>query len=182
MATCDYYPSKSDPFLFIKKAADGEPISFAIIYADDGGIIGTPDAIKELISALGKVFKIKTMGEMEKFVGCHIIDTIDKDGVWIHQPNILNNLKENFKKILGDTKRIYTTPSAPKTLIIPPKEGDPLVTPKDRSNSEWELKCYYIWLNIHALISPIQSESYQRLLTVQLKHTSRLYYALSNMA
>jgi Reverse transcriptase (RNA-dependent DNA polymerase) len=25
MATCDYYPSKSDPCLFIKKAADGEP-------------------------------------------------------------------------------------------------------------------------------------------------------------
>jgi Reverse transcriptase (RNA-dependent DNA polymerase) len=26
MATCDYYPSISDPCLFIKKAADGEPI------------------------------------------------------------------------------------------------------------------------------------------------------------
>jgi hypothetical protein len=135
MATCDNYPSKSDPCLFIKKAADGEPISFVIIYADDGGIIGTPAAIKEVISALGKVFKVKTMGEMEKFGGCHIIDTIDKDDVWIHQPKLLNNLKENFKNILGDTNRIYTTPSAPKTLIIRPKEGDPLVTPKRQNGS-----------------------------------------------
>jgi hypothetical protein len=65
---------------------------------------------------------------MEKFAGCHIIDTIDKDGVWIHQPKVLKNIKENFN--LGDTKRIYTTPSASKTLIIRPKEGNPLVTPK----------------------------------------------------
>jgi Reverse transcriptase (RNA-dependent DNA polymerase) len=35
MATCDYYPSKSDPCLFIKKAPDGEPICFVIVYVDD---------------------------------------------------------------------------------------------------------------------------------------------------
>jgi hypothetical protein len=85
-ATCDYYPSKSDPCLFIKKAADVEPTSFVIIYVDDGGIFGTPDAIKEAISALSKVFEVKSKREMEKFVGCHIIDTMDKDGVWINQP------------------------------------------------------------------------------------------------
>jgi hypothetical protein len=55
MATCDYYPSKSDPCLFIKKAADGDTISFVIINVDEGGIIETPDAIKEVISSLGKV-------------------------------------------------------------------------------------------------------------------------------
>jgi hypothetical protein len=54
-----------------------------------------------------------------KIDGCHIIDTIDKEG----------ELIRNFKNILGDTKRIYTTPSAPKILIIRHKEGDPLVTP-----------------------------------------------------
>jgi hypothetical protein len=63
------------------------------------------------------------MGEMEKFVGCHIIDTVDKDDVCINQPKLLKNN-------LGDTKRIYTTPSAPKTLIIRPQADDPLVTPE----------------------------------------------------
>jgi hypothetical protein len=126
MSTCDYFPSKSFPCLFIKKAADQEPIASVIIY----GLIGTPDAIKEVISALGNVFKVKTMGKMEKCVGCHITDTIDKDVVWIHQPKLLKNLKEIFKNILGDTKRIYTTPFAPKTLTIQPKEGDPRITPE----------------------------------------------------
>jgi hypothetical protein len=91
---------------------------FVIIYVDDSGIIGTPDAIKEVISALEKSFKVKTMGEMENFVGCKIIDTIDKDGVWIHQSKLLKNLKENFKSIIGDTTRTFKTPSAPKSLII----------------------------------------------------------------
>jgi Reverse transcriptase (RNA-dependent DNA polymerase) len=68
MATCDYYPSKSHPSLFFNKAEDGEPISLVIIYIDDDGNIGTPDAIEEVIDYLGKVFKVKTMGKMEKFV------------------------------------------------------------------------------------------------------------------
>jgi hypothetical protein len=82
------------------------------------------------------------MGEMENCVGCKIIDTVDKDGVWIHQPKILKNLKENFASIIGDTIRIFKTPSAPKTLIIHPKEGDHL---KDIKPLEWELGCYFIW-------------------------------------
>jgi hypothetical protein len=93
-----------------------------LVYVDDGGIIGTPDAIKEVISALDKLLKVKTIGKMEKFDGCHIIDTVAKDGVWIHQPDLLKNLKENFKNMQGDTKRTYTTPSAPKTLILRPKQ------------------------------------------------------------
>jgi Reverse transcriptase (RNA-dependent DNA polymerase) len=82
MAGCNYYPSKSDHCLCIKKAQKDEPLSFVIIYVDDGAIIGTPDAIKEVISALGNSFKVKPMGEMEHFVGCKIIDSNDKDGVW----------------------------------------------------------------------------------------------------
>jgi hypothetical protein len=83
-----------------------------------------------VIAALGKLFKEKTMGELEKFVGCHIIDTIDNDSVWIHQTHLLKNIKENFKTVLGNRKMIYTTQSAPKTLFICIKEGDPLVAPE----------------------------------------------------
>jgi hypothetical protein len=57
-----------------------ENLLFVAIYVDDGGIIVTPDAIKVVITALGKV-SVKTMGEMETFVCCHNIDTIEKDGV-----------------------------------------------------------------------------------------------------
>jgi hypothetical protein len=85
MAGCNYFPSKADPCLFIKKASGDEPLSFVIIFFDDGGNIGTPEANKEGAEALSKSFKVNTMGEMSKFVGCHIIDTTDKEGVWILQ-------------------------------------------------------------------------------------------------
>jgi hypothetical protein len=114
MATFDYYPSKSDPCIFNKQAGDGEPISFVIICVYYGGIIGTPNAIKEVIAALGKYIRLKPWVKWK-------ILLVDKDGVWIYQPKQLKNLKEYFKKILGDTKGFYTTLSAPKTLIIRPK-------------------------------------------------------------
>jgi hypothetical protein len=44
------------------------------------------EPIKEVIEALSQSFKLKTMGELRKFVGCHIIDTTDKEVVWIHHP------------------------------------------------------------------------------------------------
>jgi hypothetical protein len=81
---------------------------------------------------LSKSFKVKTMGEMNKFVGCHIMGTTDKDGVWIHQPKLLKNLKANLKDLIEDSARVFKTPSAPKTLIIRPEDGDPLVSPENQ--------------------------------------------------
>jgi hypothetical protein len=70
--------SKADTCLFIKHAIGDEPLSFVIIYVDEG-IIGTTEATKEVIEASSKSFKVKTMDEMRKFVGCHVIDTTDRD-------------------------------------------------------------------------------------------------------
>jgi hypothetical protein len=58
-----------------------EPLSFLIISVDGGGIISTPNALKEVIEALSKPCRVKTVGEMSKLFACHIIDTTDKDGV-----------------------------------------------------------------------------------------------------
>jgi hypothetical protein len=35
MAGCNYFPSKADPCLFIKKANCDDPPSFVIVYVDD---------------------------------------------------------------------------------------------------------------------------------------------------
>jgi hypothetical protein len=72
------------------------------------------------------------MSEMSKFAGCHIIDTTDIDGVWIHQPILLKNLKGKFKSLIEGDPRVFKTPSAPKTLIIRPKDGDPLISPEQQ--------------------------------------------------
>jgi Reverse transcriptase (RNA-dependent DNA polymerase) len=72
MAMCNYFRSKSDRCIFIKKAKEDEPLFFVIIYVDDGGIFATPDAIKEVISALGKYFKVKTLIQFIRMVSGYI--------------------------------------------------------------------------------------------------------------
>jgi hypothetical protein len=54
MTGSNYFPSKADTCPFTKKANGDEPLSFVIIYVDYGGIIGTPEAIKEVFEALSK--------------------------------------------------------------------------------------------------------------------------------
>jgi hypothetical protein len=49
IAGYNYFPSKVDPCLFVKNANNDVPLSFVIIYVDDGGIIGTHESIKEVI-------------------------------------------------------------------------------------------------------------------------------------
>jgi hypothetical protein len=44
--------------------------------------------------------------------------------------NSSRTLKKTCAFIIGETTRIFKTPSAPKTLIIRPKEGDPLISPE----------------------------------------------------
>jgi hypothetical protein len=115
LAGFNYFSSEADLCLFIKMAFGYIPLSFVIIYAEDGGIIGTTEGIKEVSEALSKSFIVRTMGEMDKFVG---LDTTDIYGVWIHQTKLLKNLKDNFKDLVRENTRVFKTPSAPNTLIM----------------------------------------------------------------
>jgi hypothetical protein len=49
-----------------------------------------------LIKALSKDFKVKYLGKLDHFVGCHIIENQNKDTLWIHQPKLLKHLKETY--------------------------------------------------------------------------------------
>jgi hypothetical protein len=70
------------------------------------------------------------MGAMSMLFVGHIIDTTDKGSVWIHQLKLLKNLKENLKDLVEENAQVFKTPSHPKTLIIRPKNGDPLMSPE----------------------------------------------------
>jgi hypothetical protein len=84
--------SKQGRPLSLYEVSEGDELmSLVIIYVDDGGIIVTPDAFKEMITALRNTFKVKSIGKMDMFIGCHIIDKPDKDGAWNHQPKLLKN-------------------------------------------------------------------------------------------
>ena len=115
-----YYASKVDPCLFIKN--ENDKLSFVIVYVDDGGVIGTDSEIKILIDGLNETFKIKFLGNMEHFVGCHIIER--EDLLLIHQPRLLMNSRKHFKDLIESEKH-FKTPAAPKNVIMRPLEGDP---------------------------------------------------------
>ena len=128
MAKCGYHSSGADPCLFIKHLPD-KTFSFVMLYVDDGGIIGSQEAIDELMSELSAEFNIKGMGPLKHFVGCHIIENETKDTIWIHQPKLLADLKQKFgKQVAGE--RVFNTPAAPRTMIMRPQEGDKLISPE----------------------------------------------------
>jgi hypothetical protein len=132
MSTMNYKPSPADPCLFIQNINQTKQLSFVIIYVDDGGIIGTQESIQQIVKALSKDFNVKYLGKLEYFVGCHIIENSTKDTIWIHQPKLLKNLKENFGHLVSKT-RTYRTPAGPKTSILRPQKGDTLISPKDQT-------------------------------------------------
>ena len=119
-----YKPSLADPCLFYK---DGPTKSFIIIYVDDGGIFSDAETIKTVIKELGKTFNVKDLGKLENFIGCKLIENKEKDTIWIHQPKLFKHLEQTFGKLIEGVKN-YTTPAAPKTTIMRPQPGDPLIS------------------------------------------------------
>jgi len=130
MAALSFVPSKADPCLFVK-TNEKQISSFVIIYVDDGGIFGTPEVIESILKALSKDFKVKYLGKMEHFVGCHLIENETKDTIWIHQPKLIKNLKKSFGDLIK-TERVFNTPGAPKTVIMRPLKDDPLLNEDDQ--------------------------------------------------
>ena len=61
MKKLGFFPSPADLCLFVKPAVRNQPPVFIILYVDDGGVIGTPEFIKEVLVALAKEFKIKEL-------------------------------------------------------------------------------------------------------------------------
>jgi hypothetical protein len=131
MSSANYFPSVADPCLFIKKQTPDSDISFVIIYVDDGGIIGTKTEIKRVLDSLANAFVVKSMGEMEYFVGCRIIEDKSQKTIWIHQPKLLTNLSKHFDDVVSQTRSTHT-PAAPRTSIVRPTPGDPLITPEEQ--------------------------------------------------
>jgi transposase InsO family protein len=131
MKNMNYSPSDIDPCLFIKSKENGSK-TFLILYVDDGGIFGTEEDIKETLIALRKAFKVKELGNLEHFVGCHLVENKHAKCMNIHQPKLLKHLREEFKEKIGPKKE-YKTPAGPKTMIMRPQPDDPLITTDEQS-------------------------------------------------
>jgi hypothetical protein len=122
-----YKACDADPCLFVKNNTNSSTKSFIAIYVDDGGIFSTEDNIKEVLEELSKVFKVKYLGKLENFLGCRIIENKERNTIYLHQPKLLKNMEITFGKYL-DKVRSYKTPAGPKTSIVRPVKGDPLIS------------------------------------------------------
>jgi hypothetical protein len=131
LADMQYRPSPADPCLFIKTNAK-QIKSYLIVYVDDGGIFSSAGDIKKVIETLSKVFIVKDLGKMETFVGCKIIKNETKDTIWIYQPKLINNLREQFGDAVQSVRE-YKTPAAPRSINVRPQKGDTLISPSDQT-------------------------------------------------
>ena len=135
MQSLGFNPSKADPCLFIKNGDGKNKLpAFIIIYVDDGGIFGTKEQVKEVLQALSKGFKVKDLGPLKHFVGCHIVqDTGIPGKIYIHQPKLIKHLEEQFGDKIKDINRTYSTPAGPKTMILRPEKGDKLISAQEQT-------------------------------------------------
>lgn len=113
---------------------DKGEFAFLILYVDDGAIFGTPEVVKAVLKDLGTEFKIKHLGPIKNFVGCHVIENPQTNTIWIHQPKLLRDLKKKFGPMIKPSNKIIHTPAAPHTTIMRPQKGDPLITPEQQTD------------------------------------------------
>jgi hypothetical protein len=106
---------------------NGKTKSFIIIYVDDGGIFSDDETIQEVIQALSRTFNVKYIGKLENFIGCRLIENNERDTIWIHQPKLFKHLEQTFGELIEDVRE-FKTAAAPKTTIVRPKPGEPLIS------------------------------------------------------
>jgi hypothetical protein len=75
---------------------------------------------------------VKDLGKIESFVGCKIIENKEKNKTYIHQPNFLNNLKEQWVELVESLKD-FETPAPPRTIIKRPDKDDTLISPDQQT-------------------------------------------------
>jgi hypothetical protein len=56
---------------FHKNQKEMKPPPYVILCFDDSVIFGTPKIIEKVIKAISSVLKVKDLGEVKNFVGCH---------------------------------------------------------------------------------------------------------------
>ena len=72
---------------------------------------------------------VKDLGEMKTFIGCEILSNKAKDTMYIHQPKLIQHLKDEFGSLIESLKD-FKTPATPRTRITRPEKDDILISPE----------------------------------------------------
>jgi hypothetical protein len=102
------------------------------LYVDGEVIFGTPKIIEQVLKSISSVLKVKDLGEVKYFVGCHLVHSTDGKTIHIFQPKLIKNLEDSFSQYIN-TNQKFQTPGAPKTVVVHPEKGDDILSPKDQT-------------------------------------------------
>jgi hypothetical protein len=102
------------------------------LYVDGEVIFGTPKIIEQVLKSISSVLKVKDLGEVKYFVGCHLVHSTDGKTIHIFQPKLIKNLEDSFSQYIN-TNQKFQTPGAPKPVVVHPEKGDDILSPKDQT-------------------------------------------------
>ena len=111
----------SDACLLRRKTEKGTVIVF--FYVDDNCCVVDREAVNEFKSDIAKYFKMTDEGEMTEFVGCSMKFDDNRKRVFMHQPDLISNLKRSFGEEVSKL-RTYLTAAGTGEIIRKAKEGD----------------------------------------------------------
>jgi hypothetical protein len=84
------------------------------------------------MKSISLVLKVKDLGEVKNFIGCHLVHSTDGKNIHIFQPNPIKNLQDSFSQYINANRK-FQTPGAPKTVVMRSEKGDDVLSPKDQT-------------------------------------------------
>lgn len=106
-----FQPLSEDPCVYIRKSRK----SFAIIYVDDAIIAAsTKEEVHQIKKELNETFPLKEMGELNKYLGCHLIRDYEKKTIILSQAPYVEKILAEANMISCSPVRIPMNPKYPK--------------------------------------------------------------------
>ena len=120
-----------DPCLMVLKTRKG--ICYIALYVDDNLLVGTPEAIDEVIAALkGEGLILKIEDDLHDYLSCEIVFSSDRSKAWLGQPHLISNLESKFGPRVMDL-RTYKTAGTPGFRTIRPSDDTEKISNSDQS-------------------------------------------------
>ena len=85
-----FKPSQADPCLVYKE--DQKGVCITLIHIDNILIVGTAEAINEMIQTLQQSFEVKAPTTSEDYLGVQVIKSKNGEKTWIGQPTIIMDI------------------------------------------------------------------------------------------
>ena len=102
------------------------------MYVDDCYVVGTDQALEQLISDLqSHGLKLKIEDKPSDYLSCEILFNEDKSCAWLGQPHLIKKMESTFKDLLKLGSR-YLTPGTPNLSVLRPIKPEDRISPEDQ--------------------------------------------------